>query len=81
VKYESVIAVSTFEGGELAEVRLYPVELGYEEPRLANRGIPRPASPETARRILERLQELSSPFGTQIAIAGNVGVIRPRSAP
>ncbi|MEX1256383.1 MAG: CapA family protein [Gemmatimonadota bacterium] len=81
VKYESVIAVSTFEGGELAEVRLHPVELGYEEPRLAKRGIPRPASPETARRILERLQDLSSPFGTQIAIEGNVGVIRSRSAP
>jgi poly-gamma-glutamate synthesis protein (capsule biosynthesis protein) len=29
-----------------------------------------------ARRILERLQRLSAPYGTTIAIEGGVGVIR-----
>lgn len=77
VKYESVIAVSRFDGGELTEVRLFPVELGYEETNLSRRGIPRPAPPVTARRILERLQELSEPFGTRIEFEGDVGVIRP----
>ena len=35
------------------------------------------APPDIARRILVRLQKLSEPFGTRIAIEGNVGVIRP----
>lgn len=77
VKFQSVVAVNRFEGGELAEIRLYPVELGYEEVRLARRGIPMAAEPEMAHRILSRLQDLSEPLGTTIAIEGNVGVIRP----
>ncbi|MCH8864704.1 MAG: CapA family protein, partial [Chloroflexi bacterium] len=65
--FESVITVSTFEGGRVSEIRLYPIELRQEN-RLANRGVPRLAPPETADRILERLQELSAPFGTIIEI-------------
>ena len=34
------------------------------------------APPAIAQRILQRLQKLSEPFGTRIAIEGNVGVIR-----
>jgi hypothetical protein len=34
------------------------------------------APPATAQRILQRLQKLSEPFGTRIAIENNVGVIR-----
>jgi poly-gamma-glutamate capsule biosynthesis protein CapA/YwtB (metallophosphatase superfamily) len=78
IKYESVLAVSRFERGQLAELRLHPVELTDQGVRLAHRGIPRLASPETSRRILTRLQELSTPLGTTIAIEGNIGVIRPR---
>ena len=77
VKYESVIAVSEFQGGRVAEVRLYPIELGYDSPRMAHRGIPRLVEGDTARRILERLQELSAPYGTRITISGDVGYIRP----
>lgn len=74
-KYESVVAVNRFEGGVLAEVRLHPVTLGYAA-RMAHRGVPRAASPEDARRILERLQALSAPYGTTLAIQDGVGVIR-----
>lgn len=35
------------------------------------------AGPEAGRRILTRLQTLSAPFGTTIAIDGATGVIRP----
>lgn len=73
--YESVITVSRFKGNQLAELRLYPVELGYSM-RFANRGIPRLAPPPQAKVILARLQKLSKPFGTEISIDGNVGVIR-----
>jgi poly-gamma-glutamate synthesis protein (capsule biosynthesis protein) len=38
--------------------------------------VPRLAAPEVARTILERLQRLSRPFGTTIAIENGVGVIR-----
>lgn len=75
IKYESVIAVSRFERGQLAEVRLHPVELTFDV-RMAQRGVPRLASPEAGRRILTRLQTLSAPFGTTITIDGATGVIR-----
>jgi len=75
VFYESVVAVSRFERNELAELRLYPIELGYSK-RFANRGIPRLASPEQAREILVRLQNLSKPYGTHISVYENVGVIK-----
>jgi poly-gamma-glutamate synthesis protein (capsule biosynthesis protein) len=44
---------------------------------MAHRGVPRLAGPEAARRILTRLQRLSAPLGTTIAIDGAIGVIRP----
>ena len=40
------------------------------------RGVPRLASPEVGRTILERLQRLSQRFGTRIAIEQGLGVIR-----
>jgi poly-gamma-glutamate synthesis protein (capsule biosynthesis protein) len=79
VKYEGIVAVSKFEHGTLAEIRLYPTDLGHDE-RMAHRGIPRMASPELAQRTLARLQRLSAPYGTTIAIEGNVGVIRPATS-
>lgn len=77
VKHETVIAVSEFDGDELKEVRLHPIETNYDAERVAYSGVPRTAPPEVAHRILTRLQELSRPFGTKIEIEGNVGVIRP----
>lgn len=73
--YESIISVSRFEQNRLAELRLYPIELGFAK-RFANRGIPRPVTGPQAKAILERLQKLSEPFATQIAIENDVGVIR-----
>lgn len=75
-KYESIVAVSQFDDGKLSEVRLHPIELTYEV-RMAQRGLPRIASPEGAQRILTRLQELSEPLGTTIVIEDGVGFIRP----
>jgi len=39
-------------------------------------GNPSAASPEMARRVLEKVQTLSKPFGTRIAIENGIGVIR-----
>ena len=74
VNYESAIALSKYDKGKLQEVVLYPLETGFDGP-IAERGIPRTASPEAAQRILQRLQKLSDPFGTKISIEGNLGVI------
>ncbi|WP_244563615.1 CapA family protein [Ensifer aridi] len=76
VFYESIIAVSRFEQSQLIELRLHPIELGHSK-RLANRGVPKLASPPVARSILERLVTLSQPFGTEITVENGVGVIRP----
>ncbi|MCS0462783.1 MULTISPECIES: CapA family protein [Rhizobium] len=73
--YESVVTSSRFEGNTLVELKLHPIELGHSK-RFANRGIPRLAPPAQARSILERLQKLSTPFGTEITIEKDVGIIR-----
>lgn len=73
--YQSVIAVSKFEHGQVSEIRLYPLELGYTM-RGADRGVPRMASPVAAQAILERLQKLSQPLHTDIKIDHNIGIIR-----
>ena len=77
VKYESIVAINEFRQGRLYEVRLHPIELRYDEQKLARRGIPVIASDDVAQRILRRLQDLSAPLGTEIMIDGNIGIIRP----
>jgi poly-gamma-glutamate capsule biosynthesis protein CapA/YwtB (metallophosphatase superfamily) len=79
IKYEGIVAVTKFDRGTAAEVRLYPTDLNRDAP-LSQRGVPKAASPQVAQRVLERLQALSAPLGTTIAIEGNVGVIRPKPA-
>jgi len=73
--FETVVAVFRWKHGRVEEVRLYPVDLGYGRP-LTTSGIPRLADATLARSILERLQRISKPFGTSIAIEGSTGVIR-----
>lgn len=76
IKYDSAVALSRFERGTLAEVRLHPIELT-DDARMAtaaSHGWRRPRAP---RRILTRLQQLSAPLGTTLVIEGGVGVIRP----
>lgn len=73
--YQAVVAESRFERGQVAEIRLHPVELRYELTG-AHRGTPHIAGPEVAREILESLQELSEPYGTEIRIEDGIGVIR-----
>lgn len=77
VFYESIVTVARFEQNRLAELRLYPIELGHSR-RFANRGVPRLASAQQAKSILKRVQKLSKPFGTEITIENDVGIIRLR---
>ena len=71
----SVIAVSTFRRGQASEIRLYPIDLGRHR-RPSQSGVPRLASADAARSILEQLSLESESFGTHIRIEDNVGIIR-----
>ena len=79
--FESVITESRFDHGQVAEIRLYPIDLGYGM-KLTESGIPRVASAEKGMQILKRLQAISAPYGTKIDIVSDtdwhyLGVIRP----
>ncbi len=80
VNFESMIALSEYDRGELVAVRLYPTHGQFDGP-ISQLGIPRVAPPEMAQRILQRVQGLSAPFGTTIAIEDNIGVIRVAESP
>jgi poly-gamma-glutamate synthesis protein (capsule biosynthesis protein) len=73
--FQSVIALNKYEGGQVREIRLYPVDLGYGL-KFTESGIPRVPAPEMAQRILKRLQKMSEPYGTKIDIEENIGIIR-----
>ncbi len=76
--YDSVLAISRFAGGQVTEVRLYPLVLR-QEGQVTERsltGSPRLAHGTEARRILGYLQQQSAPYGTRIDIEGDTGFIR-----
>jgi hypothetical protein len=73
---KSILTHSRFENGKLAEVRIYPVDLGLTPRPGSQLGIPKRPTPEVARQILEQVIEYSKPFGTKIEIEDGVGVIR-----
>jgi poly-gamma-glutamate synthesis protein (capsule biosynthesis protein) len=78
--YESFVAEARWTNNQLAELRLYPVELGYQR-RKSETGVPRPTTAAHARSILERVALQSKPYGTRIELVpdatfGFVGLIR-----
>jgi len=73
---KAILTHTRFENGRLAEVRIYPVDLGLTPRPGSQIGIPRRPAPEIARQILEEVIEYSKPFGTKIEIEDGVGVIR-----
>ena len=72
----SILPVMTYEGGRVKEIRVYPIDVR-RSAQAKQSGLPRIASPELGRRILDLVRELSTPFGTDVRVEGNVGVIRP----
>jgi hypothetical protein len=75
-EYQTVIATTRFEQGQVSGIRLYPVFLGTSADRDADHVAPHLESPAMAQTILENLQQLSKPFGTVILLENNVGIIR-----
>jgi Bacterial capsule synthesis protein PGA_cap len=74
VWYETVIPVTRYAHGKVAEIRLYPFAI--DDTDGVGGGMPKTASPAEARKILENLKAMSAVYGTKIAMENGVGVIR-----
>jgi len=75
--FESVVAMPRFVAGKLTELKLYPITLGFNQPR-PSRGRPALASPELGRKILDDLVKFSTPFGTRIEFRDGIGIVAVR---
>ncbi len=89
MNWESAVAYVEFQGKNLQSISLRPIVLNYvgegqpdiHNPYASNqflhtRGLPSPATGARAGYILERLAELSKPFGTKLEIKGDSAEIR-----
>jgi len=89
INWESVVAYVDFQGRNLTSIRFRPVaqnKIGegqadtHDEHTnnifLQTRGLPTPATGEQARYILERLANLSRPFGTTVEVKGDTAEIK-----
>jgi poly-gamma-glutamate capsule biosynthesis protein CapA/YwtB (metallophosphatase superfamily) len=87
--WESVVASVEFRGRALQSIRFRPIalnKLGQGQPDLQDehtnnlflqtRGLPALATGDQARFILERLADLSRPFGTTVVVKGEAAEIR-----
>lgn len=73
--FESVITRFVVEDGNIAEIELLPITLGFEKTR-SRKGRPELASLEDGTRILQDLQGLSDEFKTKILIQDGKGYIK-----
>ncbi|MCG8546201.1 MAG: CapA family protein [Alphaproteobacteria bacterium] len=73
--WRTVFAVVQWQDWKVRELRLYPVELGFEK-SWGQRGRPMLADPEVGGEILAYLRDRSETFGTTVEIENNVGIVR-----
>jgi len=89
MSWESVVAYLEFRGKSMSSISLRPIVMNYigegqpdiHDPYAANRflltrGLPSPAAGARAGYILERVAELSKPFGTKFQITGDTAIVR-----
>lgn len=78
--WENIVIKCIYKKGKLSEIRVHPIDQGFGRPR-AQRGRPMLAEGAVAKRVLGRIQKISKPYGTEMQISKNTGVIRvPASA-
>jgi len=70
------VAVCDFDGPDVTEIRLYPIQLGAPQAR-SQRGRPMLAEPEAGERTIEQIAVLSAKYGTTVTSRDGIGVIRP----
>ncbi len=89
INWESVVAYVDFQGKNLQSIKFRPIaqnKIGEGQADtqdehtnnlfLQTRGLPSPAKGEQAHYILERLAELSRPFGTTVEVKGDTAEIK-----
>ena len=89
INWESVVAYVEFQGKNLKSIRFRPIaqnKIGQGQADtqdehtnnlfLQTRGLPTPATGEQAQYILERLANLSRPFGTTVEVQGDTAEIK-----
>jgi poly-gamma-glutamate capsule biosynthesis protein CapA/YwtB (metallophosphatase superfamily) len=92
INWESVVAHVAFQAKNLQSISFQPIamnNIGQGEPDLHDehtnnlflqtRGLPKPATGDKARYILQRLADASRPFGTKVEIKGNTAEISLKS--
>jgi poly-gamma-glutamate capsule biosynthesis protein CapA/YwtB (metallophosphatase superfamily) len=72
--WDSVVATTRWQAGQLTDVTLHPITLGFGQTR-AERGRPLLAAPDAAQRILAMVAERSKMFGTRLKIDGGTASI------
>jgi poly-gamma-glutamate capsule biosynthesis protein CapA/YwtB (metallophosphatase superfamily) len=90
--WESVVAHVQFQGKNLQSISFQPIamnKIGQGEPDvrdehtnnlfLQTRGLPKPATGNQARYILQRLADASRPFGTKVEVKGDTAEINLKS--
>lgn len=70
--WESVIPRWKMKDGELTELHLYPIDLGFGQERY-QRGWPKLTDDD---KVLKDLQALSEPYGTEIEIDNHIGIVK-----
>jgi len=93
IVWESVVAYVDFQGKNLRSIQFRPISQNkvgqgpadYQDERdnnlfMKTRGLPTPATGEQAHYILERLADLSKPFGTTLKINGDTAEVNLRGA-
>jgi poly-gamma-glutamate capsule biosynthesis protein CapA/YwtB (metallophosphatase superfamily) len=88
MNWESVVAKLTFKGRDVQSIKLEPIVMNFigegvpeaHDPYVSNqfmhtRGLPAPAKGQQAIDILQRMVDLSQPFGTKIEIAGAIAMV------
>ncbi len=74
--WDSVTAITKWEGGKFVGAELHPITLGFQTPR-SQRGRPRLASGADAERILGMMTARSGKFGATVTVKDGVGIVAP----
>jgi len=60
--------------GQVTEIKLYPIELGWKDPR-HYRGVPGLAGMKEGEEIITRLGKLSEPYKTNLSFRDGIGYV------
>ena len=73
--WESVIAIPSFRGGQLIDLKLHPISLGFGK-LPGRRGRPMLADEQLSKKIIDDMIRLSKPYGTNIEYRNGIGSVR-----